>query len=190
MSRWLAAFRAVSNDTRCPKCPNPPEIHSSPSEPAPLLGFPAPLGADGAFPPISPVPPEIPSQQAAAVVLGDSGELRGTPAAALRTAPNPHVSWPEGISGGNGHFGLGMDIQTAACAEAERPAQPSDGPPWTDDREWIDRWRKAGLTLSDREPVLRAWLAAAPPPPLPRCLAGVELARIARNHAITVEIEP
>jgi hypothetical protein len=69
------------------------------------------------------------------------------------------------------------------------PAQAVDPPPWTDDREWIWRRRIAGPTLLDREPVLRAWLAATPPQPLPRCLAAVELARIAREHGITVEIE-
>jgi hypothetical protein len=47
----------------------------------------------------------------------------------------------------------------------------------------------AGPTLAERKPVLEAWLAAAPPPPLPRRLAALELARIARNHAIMVEIE-
>jgi hypothetical protein len=44
-------------------------------------------------------------------------------------------------------------------------------------------------TLADREPVLRAWLAAAPPQPLPRCLAVVELAHIARHHGIVAEVE-
>jgi hypothetical protein len=74
-----------------------------------------------------------------------------------------------------------------------RPGVPSaiatlpDVPPWTDDRVWIDRWRKAGA-LADRRPVLEAWLAAAPPQPLPRCLASVELARLAREHGVEVEL--
>jgi hypothetical protein len=63
-------------------------------------------------------------------------------------------------------------------------------PPWDDDREWIYRWRTAGPTLADREHVVRAWLAAAPPEPLPRGLPAVELARIARNHGIVVEVAP
>ena len=44
------------------------------------------------------------------------------------------------------------------------------------------------LAPPDRESGLRAWLAATPPQPLPRYLA-VELARIARNHGLTVEVE-
>jgi hypothetical protein len=63
-------------------------------------------------------------------------------------------------------------------------------PAWDNDRTWIDRWRKAGPALVERLPVLEAWLAAAPPQPLPRRFAAVELARIARQHGIVVEIEP
>jgi hypothetical protein len=44
-------------------------------------------------------------------------------------------------------------------------------------------------SLPERKPVVRVWLAAAPPQPLPRRLATVELARIAREHGITVEVE-
>jgi hypothetical protein len=62
------------------------------------------------------------------------------------------------------------------------------GPPWTDDRAWLSRWIGAGPTLTERLPVLEAWLTVAPPPPLPRRLAAVELARIARNHGIMVEV--
>jgi hypothetical protein len=47
---------------------------------------------------------------------------------------------------------------------------------------------KAGPTLAERRPVLEAWLTAAPEPPLPRRLAALELARIARNHGIEVEV--
>jgi hypothetical protein len=64
------------------------------------------------------------------------------------------------------------------------------GPPWIDDRAWIARWRDAGPTLAERKPVLEAWLATAPPQPLPRWLAALELARIARNHGIKVEVTP
>jgi hypothetical protein len=76
-------------------------------------------------------------------------------------------------------------------APAEDPPvqEPEDHPPWTNDREWIRLWCMAGPTLADREPVLRAWLASAPPPPLPWRWAAVELARIARNHGIEVEVE-
>jgi hypothetical protein len=66
---------------------------------------------------------------------------------------------------------------------------PDRQPPWTDDRTWIRLWRDAGPTLAERLPVLEAWLATAPPPPLPRRLAALELARIARNHGITVTVE-
>jgi hypothetical protein len=45
-------------------------------------------------------------------------------------------------------------------------------------------------TLAERKPVLEAWLAAAPPQPLPRRLAALELARIARNYRINVEVGP
>jgi hypothetical protein len=48
---------------------------------------------------------------------------------------------------------------------------------------------KAGATVAEREPVVRAWIASAPPGPLPRGLPAVELARIARNHGIEVEVE-
>jgi hypothetical protein len=95
---------------------------------------------------------------------------------------------------------LGTRRTCWSCSSAESPAtvevadppvqEPADHPPWTDDREWIRRWRTAGPTLTEREPVLRAWIAAAPPQPLPRCYAAVELVRIARNHGITVEIAP
>jgi hypothetical protein len=44
-------------------------------------------------------------------------------------------------------------------------------------------------TLADREPVLLVWLATAPPPPLPRRFAALELVWIAREHGITVEVE-
>jgi hypothetical protein len=67
-------------------------------------------------------------------------------------------------------------------------AEPPDAPPWNDDRGWIDRWRKAGA-LADREPVVRAWIAAAPPQPPPRHLAAVELRRIAAQHGIAVELQ-
>jgi hypothetical protein len=59
---------------------------------------------------------------------------------------------------------------------------------WSDDRGWIARWRTAGPTLPDRLPVARAWIAAAPSPPLPRCLASIEIRRIAAQHGIAVEI--
>jgi hypothetical protein len=36
--------------------------------------------------------------------------------------------------------------------------------------------------------VLQAWIAAAPPGPLPRCLAALELRRIAAQHGIEIEI--
>jgi hypothetical protein len=61
---------------------------------------------------------------------------------------------------------------------------------WNDDREWIRRWREAGPTLPDRLPVARAWITAAPSPPLPRCLAAVELRRIAAQHGGAVKIAP
>jgi hypothetical protein len=51
-------------------------------------------------------------------------------------------------------------------------------------------WRDAGPTLAERKPVLLAWLAAAPPQPLPRRLAAVELRRIAANYRLVLEIEP
>jgi hypothetical protein len=70
------------------------------------------------------------------------------------------------------------------------PVYPDKWPPWTDDRAWIACWRDAGPTLAERLPVLLAWLAAAPLPPLPRQLAAVELARIARNYRINVEVGP
>jgi hypothetical protein len=73
-------------------------------------------------------------------------------------------------------------------------ASPTDAlpgvlrPPWHDDREWLRLWRIAGPPLAAREPVVRAWIVAAPEPPLPRCLAALELARIARQHGLTVEV--
>jgi hypothetical protein len=67
--------------------------------------------------------------------------------------------------------------------------QAAEHPPWTADRAWLDLWRKAG-PLAEREPMLRAWLAVAPPQPLPRRLAAVELARIAREHGIEVKLQP
>jgi hypothetical protein len=67
-----------------------------------------------------------------------------------------------------------------------RPGAPR--PPWTDDRAWIRRWRTAGPTLADREPVARAWIASAPPQPLARCLAAIELRRIAAQHGIAVKV--
>jgi hypothetical protein len=73
--------------------------------------------------------------------------------------------------------------------EAKTRPTPLD-PPWTDAREWISRWMKGGPTLPAREPVIRAWIAAAPPQPLPRRLASIELRRIAAQHAITVEVAP
>jgi hypothetical protein len=51
-------------------------------------------------------------------------------------------------------------------------------------------WRDAGPTLVERRPVLLAWVAAAPPPPLPHRLAALELARVARNYRINVEVAP
>jgi hypothetical protein len=74
--------------------------------------------------------------------------------------------------------------------EAPVTVPAEDHPPWTDDRAWIARWRQVGPTLPEREPVVRAWLAAAPPQPLSRRLAAIELARIAREHGIVVEVEP
>ena len=59
-----------------------------------------------------------------------------------------------------------------------------------DDREWLRLWRTAGPALTDRLPVVRAWIAAAPPQPLPRRLAAVELRRIARQHGLMVELAP
>jgi hypothetical protein len=78
------------------------------------------------------------------------------------------------------------------CSPTAPPATAPTAPPppWTDDPAWIRQWWTAGATLTNREPVLRAWLAAAPSQPLPRCLAAVELARIARNHGLVVEVEP
>jgi hypothetical protein len=71
------------------------------------------------------------------------------------------------------------------------PEPPSEEEPlsWLDDKGWLCRWMNAGATLPAREPVIRAWLATAPAEPLPRCLAAVELRRIAAQHGITVEIE-
>jgi ferredoxin len=76
------------------------------------------------------------------------------------------------------------------CSPTAPPATAPTAapPPWDGDRAWIARWCRPGPTLADREPVLRAWLTAAPPQPLPRCLAAVELARIARQHGITAEV--
>jgi hypothetical protein len=76
-------------------------------------------------------------------------------------------------------------VDERPVAEA-RPEAPL--PDWRDDREWIWRWGRAGPALIDRLPVLEAWIASAPPQPLPRCLAALELARIAREHGITVEV--
>jgi hypothetical protein len=60
-------------------------------------------------------------------------------------------------------------------AEAPPGAPPPD---WSDDRECLRLWRTAGPALTDRLPVAEAWVAAAPPQPLPRCLAAVELRRV------------
>jgi hypothetical protein len=93
--------------------------------------------------------------------------------------------------GGRGTCWPCSSAASPATAPTEDPPVQdlADHPPWTDDREWIRRWCMAGPTLSDREPVLLAWLATAPPQPLPRRLAAVELARIARQHGIAVEVE-
>jgi hypothetical protein len=61
-------------------------------------------------------------------------------------------------------------------------------PDWTDDRAWVRSWRDAGPTLAERKSVLEAWLAAAPPQPLPRRLAAIELRRIAAQHGLVVEV--
>jgi hypothetical protein len=61
-------------------------------------------------------------------------------------------------------------------------------PPWDDDREWIRLWRTAGPALTDRRPVVEAWIAVAPEQPLPRTLAAVELKRIAAQHAVEIEV--
>jgi hypothetical protein len=83
------------------------------------------------------------------------------------------------------------------CSLAEPPAtvltedpfaQSDDPPPWTNDRKWIRLWRTAGPALADRKPVVRAWLAMAPSQPLPRTLAAIELARIAAQHGLVVEV--
>lgn len=37
--------------------------------------------------------------------------------------------------------------------------------------------------------MVRAWIASTPPGPLPRGLPATELARIARNHGIELEVE-
>jgi hypothetical protein len=83
--------------------------------------------------------------------------------------------------------------EVVALLRAEPPGwrEPAASlPPWHDDREWIACWCAAGATLAERKPVLEAWLAAAPPPPLPRRLHALELARIARNYGIVLEVEP
>jgi hypothetical protein len=76
----------------------------------------------------------------------------------------------------------------ALAHEVEAPVPAEDHPPWTDDRAWIARWRQAGPALPEREPVVRAWLAAAPSPPLPRTLAALELRRLAREHGLSVAV--
>jgi hypothetical protein len=70
------------------------------------------------------------------------------------------------------------------------PAPEAEPLPWTDDRGWIARWCAAGPTLPAREAAARAWIAAAPAEPLPRCLAAVELRRIAAQHGLRVEVGP
>jgi hypothetical protein len=60
----------------------------------------------------------------------------------------------------------------------------------TEDRVWIHLCLCDGATLADREPIARAWLAAAPPEPVPYRLAALELRRIAREHGIEVELAP
>jgi len=42
--------------------------------------------------------------------------------------------------------------------------------------------------LPDRLPVLEAWVATAPPQPLPQCLASIELRRTVAQHGITVDL--
>jgi hypothetical protein len=81
-------------------------------------------------------------------------------------------------------------VTPAYLIEAPVTVQAADHPPWTDDRAWIARWRQTGPTLPEREPVLHAWLAAAPSPPLPRTLAALELRRLAREHGLSVAIMP
>jgi hypothetical protein len=91
--------------------------------------------------------------------------------------------------------GAAESPQDADSASA-RPGAPSPAdalpgdplPAWDDDREWLRLWRTAGPALTDRERVARAWIAAAPPQPLPRTLAAVELCRIAARHRISVEV--
>lgn len=82
----------------------------------------------------------------------------------------------------------GLAGQSAPSCPDQTASHP-DQPPWDDDREWISRWQKAGPTLAEREPVVRAWIASTPPGPLPRGLPATELARIARNHGIELEVE-
>ena len=74
-----------------------------------------------------------------------------------------------------------IQLRPVPCCGPPTAARPGGFPAAEDE---------GSLAPPDREPVLRAWLAAAPPQPLPRRLAAVELARIARNHGITVEIAP
>jgi hypothetical protein len=88
-------------------------------------------------------------------------------------------------------FSSSTDLSDPSDGTREAGAKPRPRAldlPWTDDRGWIIAWRDAGPTLAEREPVLLAWLAAAPQPPLPRRLAAVELRRIAAQHGITVEM--
>jgi hypothetical protein len=87
---------------------------------------------------------------------------------------------------------LGASGTCWACTSPDAPPTTlptAAPPPWNNDRAWIDLWRRAGLTLPERKPALEAWLASAPSQPLPRCLAALELARIARQHGVTVELQ-
>jgi hypothetical protein len=77
--------------------------------------------------------------------------------------------------------GLGAPLTAEALSGAPLP-------PWDDDCAWLWLWRTAGPALTHREPVARAWIAAAPEQPLPRTLTSVELRRIAAQHGIAVEV--
>ena len=107
---------------------------------------------------------------------GDAAALAGWSFCSLPATPDE--DGPPGAAGS-------AQNDDSESGRAEREPQRADvpsgapRPPWSDDREWIWRWRKAGPTMAEREPVAKAWIAAAPSQPLPRCLAAIELARIA-----------
>jgi len=118
---------------------------------------------------------------------GDASALTGWSFCSLPADPDgPAQNASPGAVGG---------AQDADPAPGQSEAPPTaDAPPgappaaWDDDREWIRQWREAGPTLPHRLPVARAWITAAPSPPLPRCLASIEIRRIAAQHGIAVEI--